>query len=85
MAKARPRQASVSGTTAVPIEVHLEHLQSGLTYHFRLVAENSEGTNSSEDQTFGFYPSPCPNELLRQESGSGGLPDCRGYELVSPA
>ncbi len=80
-----PQTSVGHGTTAVPIELHLEHLQSGLTYHFRLVAENSEGTNSSEDQTFGFYPSSCPNELLRQESGSGGLPDCRGYELVSPA
>jgi hypothetical protein len=28
--------------------------------------------------------STCPNEALRQELGSGFLPDCRAYEMISP-
>lgn len=27
----------------------------------------------------------CPNEVLRQELNSGRLPDCRAYEMISPA
>ena len=27
----------------------------------------------------------CPNETLRAELGSSGLPDCRAYEMVSPS
>ena len=57
---------------------------NGGVYHFRLVAENSAGKTVSEDQTFNFYAQPCPNEILRQETGSEYLPDCRAYELVSP-
>ncbi len=73
-----------SGSTDVPLEVHLEDLQVGFVYHFRLVASNKWGTAVTEDQTFTFYPSHCPNEFLRQETNSSFLPDCRAYELVSP-
>jgi hypothetical protein len=66
------------------VSLELSGLQVGVTYHFRVVAENEFGTVTSEDQDFGFYPPDCPNGILRQETGSNHLPDCRAYELVSP-
>lgn len=57
---------------------------NGGTYHFRVVATNDSGTTVTGDQTFNFYPPSCPNESLRQQTGASYLPDCRGYELVSP-
>ncbi len=56
----------------------------GVTYHFRLIAENALGSATSEDQTFEFFPPSCPNSAVRQQTGSAYLPDCRAYELVSP-
>jgi hypothetical protein len=56
----------------------------GVTYHFRLIAENEWGETKTEDQTFDFNPPfSCPNHTLRQQTGAAYLPDCRGYELVS--
>jgi hypothetical protein len=63
--------------------VHLTDLNGGV-YHFRVVATSVNGTAVSEDQTFNFYPEPCPNETVRQQTGADGLPDCRAYELVTP-
>src|SRR5262249_21691378 len=55
-----------------------------VVYHFRVAATNSEGTTVSPDQTFNFYPEPCPNAATREQTGATRLPDCRAYELVSP-
>ena len=57
----------------------------GAIYHFRVVAENLWGTVESDDQTFQFFTPDCPNAHLRQQTGAAYLPDCRAYELVSPA
>src|SRR5262249_45544157 len=48
-------------------------------------AANERGTSVSPDATFDFEPPTCPNSLVRQETHASFLPDCRGYELVSPA
>ena len=82
-------EAEITGTTGElstdhPVEVHLESLQQGTVYHFRLTATNKYGTTTTEDQSFNFYPPHCPNEALRQQTNSSFLPDCRAYELVSP-
>ena len=66
------------------IGVHLENLVPQTVYHYRLVATNADGTTTTGDQTFNFYPPPCPNENVRQQTQSNYLPDCRAYELVSP-
>ena len=74
------------GAGVGPIEVSqtIEGLQNGVTYHFRVVAENQWGTTASPDTTFDFAPPSCPNNHVRQETISSYLPDCRAYELVSP-
>ena len=47
-------------------------LQPDTIYHFRLVATNEDGTTHGADVTFSTF------------SGFTGLPDGRGYEMVSP-
>ncbi len=74
-----------AGNTDVNVSALLSDLTSGITYHFRVVAQNPYGNAVSDDQTFGFYPPACPNSHLRQETGSNSLPDCRAYELASPS
>jgi len=72
-----------------PASALLQGLTQNTTYHYRVIATNTIGTTDGPDQTFTTYPAPpstgaCPNEQLRAENGSLGLPDCRVYELVSP-
>jgi hypothetical protein len=79
-----------SGAGAVPVSVHLEGLSPNTTYHFRFRATSSNGTALDSDHSFVFLTgnpvqSGCPNEALRQANGSSALPDCRAYELVTPA
>ena len=73
-----------AGESAVPVTTQVTGLDGGL-YHFRVVAKNDAGTSTTGDQTFSFYPPSCPNESVRQQTGAAFLPDCRAYELVSPA
>ncbi len=62
---------------------HLEGLSPSTTYHFRVVAKSALGTTPGPDQAFTTAaPEPaCTNAGM---PGTGFLPDCRGYELVSP-
>jgi hypothetical protein len=72
-----------SSLEAQDLEVGVGGLEDTL-YHFRVVATNSFGTTTSEDQTFLFHSFVCPNQTVRQQTGAAYLPDCRAYELVSP-
>ncbi|HEX3911822.1 MAG TPA: hypothetical protein VHW67_14085, partial [Solirubrobacteraceae bacterium] len=79
-----PDQDIGSGTTPVTVSQTLEGLEPNTEYHFRVVVNN---TIASEDHTFAFITEEgstgCADEALR--SGlSAKLPDCRGYEMVTP-
>jgi hypothetical protein len=74
----------LNGNTPQKVEVHLTGLPAGDVIHYRVVATNEWGTNSSDDTTFSFRPPNCPNAHIRQVTGTSYLPDCRAYELVSP-
>jgi sugar lactone lactonase YvrE len=71
--------------------VQVEGLESGTTYHYRVVAENPLGTDEFADGTFTTYPfvdqvnDNCPNALARKQTRTVGLLDCRAYELASAA
>ena len=60
-----------SGRVGAPAQV--EGLQPGTAYHFRLVVENEEGVVQGADAVFSTFPQATP-----------GLPDGRGYEMVTP-
>jgi hypothetical protein len=75
---------------AGPTEVKavLLGLAEGVEYHFRLVAENAAGTIAGPELAFVTLvregSGACPNAEYRF-GASANLPDCRAYELVTPA
>ena len=89
---------SVGGGTiaANKLSTEVSAFATGLTpsetYRFRAVAGNELGAAEEEGQNEALFATyedapistPCPNEALRLGS-SVLLPDCRAYELVSPA
>jgi hypothetical protein len=79
-----PEVSIGSGTTGVSVSQVISGLAPDTTYHFRVVVN---GTIAGEDHTFVFLTAPqlesgC-DEALRT-GPSAHLPDCRGYEMVTP-
>jgi hypothetical protein len=82
-----------SGTVGISVATPASGLLSGTTYRFRVLATSCEEAGPAcEDEaqgSFATYPAPatpatCPNEPLRVGL-SATLPDCRAFELVTPA
>jgi hypothetical protein len=80
-----PNGQIAAGGGAVDVAQRVAGLEPGVTYHFRLTATNKWGSSVSPDTTLDFSPPRCPNDHVRQLTASSYLPDCRAYELVSPA
>lgn len=62
-----------AGTGDVVVSQHVSGLSPNMTYHWRVVARNANGTNKPADHTF------------RYDTAGSALPDNRAYELVTPA
>jgi hypothetical protein len=77
-----------SGESLVPVQAAIFGLEEGAEYHFRIVAENEANQVAGPDQSFSTLVrrggGGCPNAAYRTGLAAN-LPDCRAYELVTPA
>jgi hypothetical protein len=67
-----PTQSAGAGTTSTGVLARVDGLIPDTAYHFRLVATNRNGKREGPDLSFSTF-----------SQGILGLPDGRGYELVS--
>ncbi len=77
-----------TGEEFVAVEAPLTGLEEGTEYRFRLLAENAVGAAEEEGPAFETLERPEPQECANAEYRTGlsaFLPDCRAYELVTPA
>jgi hypothetical protein len=83
-----PLQLGAGITAKEAVMAKLAQLSPGTEYHYRVVAENEVSREESGDETFVTAREQpqvaCPNAAQRV-GPSAGLPDCRAYELVTPA
>ena len=84
-----PLRTIKAGADPVTATASLFGLAPGATYHFRIVVSNAKGTVEGTDVQFtagqGQGPDSCPNAAIRAQQDSAFLPDCRAYEMITPA
>jgi hypothetical protein len=68
-----PSESAGASLGTVAVSAPVEGLSPDTTYHFRVVASSTEGTVRGVDASFSTFP-----------LAISGLPDGRGYEMVSP-
>ena len=86
-------EADIAGSRVPTVVLQaLDGLEPATTYHYRFLATNGGGLATGEERTFttaaaAIPPAEsCNNAKLRAEQPYGlALPDCRAYEMVSPA
>jgi NHL repeat len=77
------------GIKAVTVNSVAASLTPKTKYFYRLVGENDLGTKAGPTRVFATFPfvdllnDPCPNALVRKQTRTAALFDCRAYELVS--
>jgi len=83
-----PEAELAPGDGPVAIEVPVTGLAEGTEYHFRVVVENEAKTVEGPDQTLVTLKRAQAQQCANAEYRTGlstYLPDCRAYELVTPA
>jgi hypothetical protein len=71
-----PVQAIGSGDAPVPVQAHVQGLQAGGAYHYRVVALDGVAPGEFDGLEVGTFTT--------QAAGVFGLIDSRGWEMVSP-
>jgi Tol biopolymer transport system component len=84
-----PARTIAAGSEPVAVKASLFGLTPGTTYYFRVVASNADGAVEGPDGQFATGQAQsadnCPNAAIRAQQDSAFLPDCRAYEMITPA
>jgi hypothetical protein len=81
--------SSITGAVAVPVSAIVSGLRAGATYHFRLVARNTNGTASGSDVSFTLFPTAegesfsnvgSSSATLHAQVNPGGIPTSYFFE-----
>jgi hypothetical protein len=88
---AAPTVLGASDDTLHSVTAPITGLTQGTEYRFRIVATNTETSQTSVGVEHSFMalepvgpPTPCANAEIRSQQSAARLPECRAYEQVTP-